>query len=1253
MKKLLIPIFCMIFLIGNVSALEFDNWVSYDKNDVGVSDMKVKVSNLFGLGKDYVDLELKSHKTPDEIKQVGIGKQVVMWYNFYGYELYKNGLGKVKFIDMNTGEEVERDYSFVYLGEKEKNVYGCKYSYSANKTEICEEVVVGTKTYEAWLPYNSRDIPIGKKTIGIRVEVLSDDYIDGIWTITGKELKKHAEWTASLNAGLLSYYKFDEQDVTGAGTIIDSVSGLYNGTNNGADNTTGKINTAYDFVETNSDWINVSDLDTGLNGDFTINFWFYNKGRTGWDLVVGHRDATNNILQVGLRTTGAIHFYFSGSDGGESDVIYTSYVASEDTWYMGTAVYNGTHASLWVNGSLYGKVLHSADLNWGTDDFLEIGAELGETGDALFNGTIDEVAIWSKALNSAEINQLWNSGAGIQYAPSGSTNLVILNSPTDASSDNNRTQVFNYTPTFYLGKIKGCGLFTNETSWSLKTSNSSVITNGTWNTLTDAFGSDGTFLWNIRCQNSTSDVWATNNYTININSAPEINIQNPGNDTYHSPIISFNATSDLEVDNWIVNYNGTNHTISINSSLVVEDGNHHLLLYGRNAITGIYGLNDTIYFTVDTSPTISVFSPSDQNYSTSKIWFNATANLSVDSWKVDYNGTNHTISINSSLTVEDGDFNLNFWARNSVTGMWGLNDSISFNVDATAPTLNITHPLNETYTDNYTTIDNTRISVNFTQSDPHIDACWFYNLSSSANETVVCGNNITYTNLTYGSYTQYYYVNDTYGNLGISKRSFIVTYKIRETERGYDSEILELSLGTFRLNITTDGTQSASAIFIYNKTSYTTTKSSSGNDVKFVTSIYIPSIVAETNITFYWNITYGSEIISTIFSNQTIKVINLSKCVAGTKFLTLNVKDEETESFLDVGNTTIKFYFNYYTNNPNYHKTVNGTYSTNNISFCLDPADEEIKIEGEIFYTSNSYVDEYHYILGDTFTNSTTIINLFDLLSSSSISFVVYLYDSSSVAVENTYMNMKKKDIGTSVYKVVEMSKTDDFGMSILHFVTEDDIYMIEFYDGNGNLLYSTNEFKAACLETVCTLEFKLPFSQETDPFSGLTYDENFNYYTNLSNGVIYFIYNSINGTAYDLRFEVAGLNIINDTLPICSETEDNVISGTLTCNVSSSIFDTFLTRAWINGELEISEYIEEQDDTWKSYGTEGVIYTVLIVAGLTALFAWHWALAMMGSVAGLLISLLFRFIPGSIASFAYIIVVLVYLIIIGSGKKQ
>ena len=190
--------------------------------------------------------------------------------------------------------------------------------------------------------------------------------------------------------------------------------------------------------------------------------------------------------------------------------------------------------------------------------------------------------------------------------------------------------------------------------------------------------------------NDSSGNFNSTNVTFKIDTTPPIiSVISPTNTTYNTTTVWFNATASQTISKWIVNYNGTNITLAnINSTLAVANGTHHLLLYANDSV-GNFGLNNSIWFTVNTTtsvsapPNIIILSPSSQTYSTNTIWFNATANKSIDTWMVNYNGTNITLDINTSLTISNGNYQLLFYAKDT-SGNWGMNDSVYFTVNVTA-----------------------------------------------------------------------------------------------------------------------------------------------------------------------------------------------------------------------------------------------------------------------------------------------------------------------------------------------------------------------------------------------------------------------------------------------------------------------------------------------------------------------------------------------------------------------------------------
>ncbi len=191
MKKLFLLMFVIVLLVGTVSAADWDNKLTYSNEDLKV-DFDNTFLRLFETS--YIgSIELKSHAFVDEVIEVNIGNSVVMYYDFNFEQEYLDGLGEPKFTDLRTGEIIERDWEYVYYTEITKDVYE---EVCNNITQNCKQVIKNQIKEIKWMSYNSRDILIGEKRIGIMVNTKMGDYVDVVWTIAGKKVNRHASYEA-------------------------------------------------------------------------------------------------------------------------------------------------------------------------------------------------------------------------------------------------------------------------------------------------------------------------------------------------------------------------------------------------------------------------------------------------------------------------------------------------------------------------------------------------------------------------------------------------------------------------------------------------------------------------------------------------------------------------------------------------------------------------------------------------------------------------------------------------------------------------------------------------------------------------------------------------------------------------------------------------------------------------------------------------------------------------------------------------
>jgi hypothetical protein len=119
----------------------------------------------------------------------------------------------------------------------------------------------------------------------------------------------------------------------------------------------------------------------------------------------------------------------------------------------------------------------------------------------------------------------------------------------------------------------------------------------------------------------------------------------------------------------------------------------------------------------------------------------------------------------------------------------------------------------------------------------------------------------------------------------------------------------------------------------------------------------------------------------------------------------------------------------------------------------------------EFFYMDNGSLDNTNYF--NSYTDNT--IDLLDLASTDSTTFLFEYTDQDNQEVENIIVHTFRNYIGEGVYREVERSKQDNAGQTHVHLVEEDVIYyfMITQY---GNILFTSDTYNAKCLSSPCEI---------------------------------------------------------------------------------------------------------------------------------------------------------------------------------------
>jgi len=228
--------------------------------------------------------------------------------------------------------------------------------------------------------------------------------------------------SAACPEGMVSYWTFDDADLNASDDPTDYM-GVNNGTNVGATTgVSGQVGEAFDF-DGEDDYValGTGDIVEGLSAT-TISAWI-KTSQTTRGFIAGETYWTMAHIEIGLHGPGTLRAAFDASGPTTFD---TTEAYNNNNWHHVVGTYNGTNAKLYINGVLNGTGADTSG-SIATADRPSIGAFMDGVGGTIgyFNGSIDEVAIFNRALNSSEISDLYDLGvAGDGYCEEGFGNLT-------------------------------------------------------------------------------------------------------------------------------------------------------------------------------------------------------------------------------------------------------------------------------------------------------------------------------------------------------------------------------------------------------------------------------------------------------------------------------------------------------------------------------------------------------------------------------------------------------------------------------------------------------------------------------------------------------------------------------------------------------------------------------------------------------------------------------------------------------------
>ena len=248
----------------------------------------------------------------------------------------------------------------------------------------------------------------------------------------------------NLQNGLVAYYPF-------CGNANDESGNSNNGTVSGAilsADRFGNTNSAYSFNGINCcgiadpvQEIVITDTLLDLSKDFTISCWmkstdinkyqqclFNSINHTGFAVELNNEHVPTKLM------------YAVGPSNAYWDLLYAQGIYNtyqNNTWYHVLFTKNSTNYTIYMNTTFDGSSVVPNSINYTESVGLRIGS-IG-SGHEIFKGSLDDVGVWSRALSSQEIQEIYNYSPAVQTNPTyiwstGDTTATIAVAPSQTTT---------------------------------------------------------------------------------------------------------------------------------------------------------------------------------------------------------------------------------------------------------------------------------------------------------------------------------------------------------------------------------------------------------------------------------------------------------------------------------------------------------------------------------------------------------------------------------------------------------------------------------------------------------------------------------------------------------------------------------------------------------------------------------------------------------------------------------------------------
>lgn len=342
-----------------------------------------------------------------------------------------NALSKRSSVAINDDHWHHAAFTYDGNGASGLNIYidGVLSNGTLPQNTLSGSILSGEPLLIGAIPGGGGALPMKGLIDDVRVynRVLSADEIKRLYKI-GATLKVNTSINNdSLKNGLVGYWSFDGKDIAGIpstatspGTVYDRSGQGNNGLYYNATGTSpviGKIGQALNFDGTNDQIIVTNNSGLGITGNIAISAWVRRDQSNRYETILSKTNGSVWNYQFGFCSGSAgdgctgqldkLNFY---SNAATPAFVNSTGTISDNNWHHVVASRSGSTMSFYIDGDSAGTASFSGSFNNNSFDIWIGNDGVSSPTAGTFDGLIDDVRVYNRALTPSEIQRLYNLG---------------------------------------------------------------------------------------------------------------------------------------------------------------------------------------------------------------------------------------------------------------------------------------------------------------------------------------------------------------------------------------------------------------------------------------------------------------------------------------------------------------------------------------------------------------------------------------------------------------------------------------------------------------------------------------------------------------------------------------------------------------------------------------------------------------------------------------------------------------------------